>query len=60
MVSLYERNYYNVYNKDVETGGIKVFFAGRRTDRIVLKEMKFVFFLNMGEEGSFTNILGGK
>ena len=28
--------------------------------RIVLKGMKFVFFLNMDEEGSFTNILDGK
>ena len=22
-------NYYNIYNKDIGTGGIKVFFAGR-------------------------------
>ena len=74
-------NYYNIYNKDIGTGGIKVLFERGRTDRnvliyigivfflkgfvffrlrIVLKGMKFVFFLNMGEEESFTNILDGK
>lgn len=74
-------NYYNIYNKDIGTGGIKVFFAGGRTDRIVLiyieivfflkgfvffrvrivlKGTKIIFFLNMGEEESFTNILDGK
>ena len=74
-------NYYNIYNKDIGTGGIKVLFEGGWTDRIVLiyigivfflkgfvffwlrivlKGSKIVFFLNMGEEGSFTNILEGK
>ena len=74
-------NYYNIYNKDIGTGGIKVLFEGGRKDRIVLiyiefvfflkgfvffwlrivlKGMKFVFFLNMDEKESFTNILEGK
>ena len=74
-------NYYNIYNKDIRAGGIKVLFEGGWTDRIVLiyigivfflkgfvffwvrivlKGSKIVFFLNMGEEESFTNILDGK
>ena len=38
------RNYYNIYNKDIRTGGIKVLFAGGRTDRIVLIYIGIVFF----------------
>ena len=39
------RNYYNIYNKDVEAVGIKVLFEDGRTDRIVLIYIEFVFFL---------------
>ena len=41
-------NYYNIYNKDIGTGGIKVLFEGGRTDRIVLKGSKIVFFSKYG------------
>ena len=39
------RNYYNIYNKDVEAVGIKVLFEDGRTDRIVLIYIGIVFFL---------------
>lgn len=53
-------NYYNIYNKDIGTSRINVLFAGRQTDKIVLIYIGIVFFLYMGEEESFTNILDGK
>ena len=40
-----EWHYYNICNKDVEAGGIKVLFEGGRTDRIVLIYIGIVFFL---------------
>ena len=38
-------NYYNIYNKDIGTGGFKVLFEGGRTGRIVLIYIGIVFFL---------------
>ena len=38
-------NYYNIYNKDIETDRIKVFFFGGRYRRKVLIYIGIVFFL---------------